>query len=137
MGKFGGNRNFGYGKQLEFAGRQAIKDRFVQGHYATVATHSERWAQFSRWAKDHEIKDARDVTRETIEAYGKDLKADVLEGEMKVAYAQNLISSVNVVLSQMRGDTDLKVSPSGLVGKRSTIRVDPPIWMNRDAVHQI
>lgn len=137
MGKFGGNRNFGYGKQLEFAGKQAIKDRFVSGHFASVATHSERWAQFARWAKDHDIKDARDITKEVIDAYGKDLKGQVLEGEMKVAYAQNLLSSVNVVLSQMRSDTDMKVSPSGLVGKRSTIRINAPIWMDRNKVQQI
>lgn len=137
MGKFGGNRNFGYGKQLEFAGKQAIKDRFVSGHFASVATHSERWAQFARWAKDHDIKDARDITRDVIESYGRDLKAEVLEDEMKVAYAQNLLSTVNVVLSQMRSDTTMKVSPSELVGKRSTVRTDPPIWMDRNKVQQI
>lgn len=137
MSKFGGNRNFGYGKQLEFAGKQAIKDRFVSGHYATVATHSERWAQFAQWAKDHGVRDARDITKEIVESYGRDLKAEVLEDEMRVAYAQNLISSVNVVLSQMRGDTELKVSPSALVGKRSTVRLDVPIWMERSKVQQI
>lgn len=137
MGKFGGNRNYGYGKQLEFAGKQAVKDRFVSGHYSTVATHSERWSQFVEWAKGNDIRDARDITKEIVEAYGRDLKGQVIEDEMKVAYAQNLISSVNVVLSQMRGDSVMKVSPSALVGKRSTVRVDAPIWLDRNSVRQI
>lgn len=137
MGKFGGNRNYGYGKQLEFAGKNALKDRFVAGHFSTVATHAERWAQFSQWARDNVVRDARDVTREVIESYARVLKGQVIEEEMKVAYAQNLLSSVNVILAQMRGDTDMKVSPSSLVGKRSTIRVDAPIWLDRNSVRQI
>lgn len=137
MGKFGGNRNFGFGKQMAFAGTQAIKDRFVAGHFASVATHAARWAQFAQWLKDNGIRDARDITKAVIEDYGKYLKGHVLEDEMKVAYAQNLLSTVNVILSQMRGDKKMDVSPADLVGKRSTIRVDVPIWMNRDAVHQV
>lgn len=137
MGKFGGNRNFGFGKQLTFAGKNALKDRFVAGHYSTVASHSSRWNQFAQWSKDHGVRDARDITRELIEAYGRDLKGQVIEEEMKVAYAQNMLSTVNVVLSQMRGDADVKVSPSDLVGKRSTVRTDAPIWMDRNNVQQI
>ncbi len=137
MGKVGGNRNFGYGKQLEFAGKNALKDRIVAGHYGSVAGHSSRWNQFAIWAKDNGIRDARDITKEVVEAYGRDLKGMVIEGEMKVSYAQNRLSSVNVILEQMRGDTKLAVSPAALVGPRSTIRTDVPIWMNRDAVQQI
>lgn len=44
----------------------------------------------------------------------------------KVAYAQNLLSTVNVVLSSLRGDSHLNVSPLALVGERSAVREYSP-----------
>lgn len=37
MRKVGGHRNFGYGKQMAWAGKQALKDRHGDGHYGTAA----------------------------------------------------------------------------------------------------
>ena len=37
-------RNFGYGRQLSYAGLQALKDMFGGGHYGTVKAHSDRVA---------------------------------------------------------------------------------------------
>lgn len=45
---------------------------------------------------------------------------------MKVAYAQNLLSTVNVVLKTMRKDTALSVSPFRTVGSRSNVRKTSP-----------
>lgn len=42
MGNVGGNRNYGYGKQLVWAGKNALVDRYGQGHFSTRATHEER-----------------------------------------------------------------------------------------------
>lgn len=42
MGNVGGNRNYGYGKQLVWAGKNALADRYGQGHFSTRATHEER-----------------------------------------------------------------------------------------------
>ena len=52
MSKVGGHRNFGYGKQMEWAGRQALSDRYGDGHYGTVAGHAERWRRFVAWCRD-------------------------------------------------------------------------------------
>lgn len=35
-------RNFGYGRQLSYAGPQALRDLFGGGYYATVKAHSDR-----------------------------------------------------------------------------------------------
>ena len=60
MSKVGGNRNFGYGKQMAWAGKQALKDRYGNGHYGTTASHAERWGQFVAWCRDEpDIRDAR------------------------------------------------------------------------------
>lgn len=37
-----------YGRQLSYAGPQALKDLFGGGHFATVKTHSDRWQAFVR-----------------------------------------------------------------------------------------
>ncbi len=39
-------RNFGYGGQFSYAGRQALKDMFGGGHYGTAKAHGDRWQAF-------------------------------------------------------------------------------------------
>lgn len=43
-------RNFGYGRQLSYAGPQAVRDLFGGGHYGTVKAHSDHWQAFVRWS---------------------------------------------------------------------------------------
>ena len=137
MGNVGGNRNFGFGKQMAWAGAQALRDRYGDGHYATVAAHSERWGQFADWAKATQgVRDARNVSVETVIAYGEILAEQVRQETMSVAYAQNLLSSVNVVLEALRGDRTIRISPAGLVGERSHVRDTPPSGLDRTAVQQ-
>lgn len=136
MNKAGGHRNFGYGKQMEWAGKQALRDRYGNGHYGTVAGHSERWRRFVAWCRDEqEIRDARAVDNEIVQLYGQSLK-DKVDAGMSQAYAQNLLSTVNVVLESMRGDRQVHVAPVALVGQRSRIRTDPPVGLDRKAVRQ-
>ncbi|TFA88483.1 hypothetical protein F473_02839 [Pseudomonas sp. URIL14HWK12:I1] len=44
-------RNFGYGRQLSYAGPQALKDMFGGGHYGTVKAHCDRWQAFVKWCR--------------------------------------------------------------------------------------
>lgn len=131
MGNIGGNRNYGYGKQLAWAGKNALADYYGQGHFGTRATHEERWCQFVSYLKRLSIKDARQIDRNIILQYGINLKTQVNRSETSVAYAQNLLSTVNVVLVAMRKDTLLKVSPSTCVGERSNIRSQTPASYDR------
>ena len=134
MGKFASDRNFGHGKQMAYAGHHALRESY-QGHYATVAAHSERWGQFSAWAKAQGIKDARDVTKEIVTQYGRDLGDQVAQETMSVSYGQNLISSVNVVLETLREDRAIRVSPSAVIGERRTnVRDSAPASMDREKV---
>lgn len=47
-------RNFGYGRQLSYAGPQALKDMFGGGHYGTVKAHCDRWQAFVKWCRSEE-----------------------------------------------------------------------------------
>ncbi|MFC1602319.1 integrase domain-containing protein [Pseudomonadota bacterium] len=136
MGKVGGNRNFGFGKRMDWAGKNALADRYGNGHYATRAAHTERWGRFVTYAKAEGIKDARDVTQELIAVYGRELADEVRSGDMAVAYAQNLLSSVNVVLEALRGDQQMRVSPAAVVGQRMNVRSTAPAGMERSQVSQ-
>jgi len=119
---------------MAYAGHHALREAY-QGHYATVAAHSERWRQFSIWAKGQGIKDAKDVTRETVIQYGREVSERVAIGERSVSYAQNLISTVNVVLEVLRDDRAIRVSPSAVIGeKRTNVRDSTPASMDREKV---
>lgn len=125
MSRFGGNRNFGYGKRLGYAGHRALKNLY-QGHFATVATHSNRWCIVGEWCQEHGIQDAREISREVLDIYAEDLADLVERGDMAVAYAQNLLSTCNVVLGALRGDRSVRIAPAAAVGRRTAIRTTPP-----------
>lgn len=64
-------RNFGYGRQLNYAGPQALKDMFRGGHYGTVKTHCDRWQAFVKWYRSEQgpgINDARQIDRKVLGA---------------------------------------------------------------------
>lgn len=126
MGNVGGKRNYGYGKQLAWAGQQALRDRYGGGHYATRATHVERWLKFAQYLREQGINDARQVNPSIIEGYAQTLKQAVDNKTLSVAYAQNLLSTVNVVLEALRKDRALSISPRHYVGERSHTRQNAP-----------
>jgi len=118
MSKVGGGRNFGYGKKITWAAKNALNDRYGVGHYGTKASHEWRWKVFADYLKSElNIKDARDIKKDVVAKYGDYLRQQVLSKRMAVAYAQNLLSTVNIILSTMRKDTQLRISPSLFVGE--------------------
>lgn len=128
-----GGRNFGWGKQMDYAGKNALRSAHGGGHHGTVAAHSQRWGQFASWCKDQGIRDVRQIDQPLVDRYANELSSKVVGNEMKAAYAQNLLSSVNVTLSAMREDSAIKVQPS-VVGARSTVRTDAPGGIDRAVV---
>lgn len=76
------------------------------------------------------IKDTRQIDHSTMLQYGTWLKTQVDNGNASVAYAQNLVSTVNVVLQAMRKDTVLLLSPS-VIGKRCNVRSTVPASYER------
>lgn len=135
--KTSSDRNFGYGKQMEWAGKQALRANFGDGRYNTVGSHAERFRHFATWCKEQkQIRDAAEITREDVEAYCRSLAGEVDAEQLKVSYAINLISSVNVTLSSLRGDDKLRVKPSAEVGSRNRTRRDPPAGLRQHSVRQ-
>jgi hypothetical protein len=135
-------RNFGFGRQLSYAGPQALKDLFAGGHFATVKAHGDRWQAFVRWCRSEDgpgYNDARQIDRNTLHDYAAYLRQQIQQGELSVATAQNRLSSVNRTLAALRGDQDLRiVSPSQALGQqRSTIRTVAPDGQDRQQVQRV
>ncbi len=132
MSKFATQRNFGFGKQMDWAGHQALKDIYGRGHFGTVASHAQRWRQFCRWARsNHGINDACAIHQILLERYAGDLVDRVEDETLAVSYAQNLIVSANITLEALRQDKAIRIeSPASWVGKRQTVRTRVPDGMD-------
>lgn len=91
-------RNFGYGRQLSYAGPQALKDMFGGGRYGTVRAHCDRWLVFVKWCRSEEgpsVNDARKIDRQVLTNYVAYLRCLVERGDLDISTAQNRLSSVN------------------------------------------
>jgi len=135
-------RNFGYGRQLSYAGPQALKDLFGGGHFATVKAQSDRWLAFVKWCRSEQgpgYNDARQIDRQTLLDYAQYLRQQIDHGDLCIATAQNRLSSVNRTLAALRGDQYVKVpSPSRTLGRqRSTIRTVAPQGQDRQQIERI
>lgn len=141
VGKRAG-RNFGFGRQPSYAGSQALKDLFGDGHFATAKAHSDRWQVFVRWCRSDEgprFNDARQIDREILMRYAAHMREQVDQGNVGIATAQNRLSSVNRTMAALRGDQYVKIpSPSKAVGlQRSGVRSEAPKGQDRVQVEQI
>ncbi len=135
-------RNFGYGRQLSYAGPQALRDMFGGGHYGTVKAHCDRWQAFVRWCRSDDgpgLNDARQVDRQILADYVAHLRHLVDRGDLSIATAQNRLSSVNRTMAALRGDQYVKVpSPSKALGmQRTTIRTTAPQGQDREHLMRI
>lgn len=135
-------RNFGYGRQLSYAGPQALKDLFAGGHFATVKAHSDRWQAFVRWCRSENgpgYNDARQIDRQTLQDYAAYLRQQIQQGELCIATAQNRLSSVNRTLAALRGDQDVRIaSPSQALGRqRSSVRTRAPDGQNHQQLRRV
>ncbi len=135
-------RNFGHGRQLSYAGSQALKDMFGSGHYGTVRAHCDRWQAFVKWCRSEQgpgINDARLIDRKVLADYAAYLRDMVRRGDLAVSTAQNRLSSVNRTMAGLRGDQYVKLpSPSKALGmQRTGVRQSVPQGQDREQVKQI
>lgn len=135
-------RNFGYGRQLSYAGPQALRDMFGGGHYGTVKAHCDRWQAFVKWCHSEQgpgINDARQIDRKVLADYAAYLRDMVSRGDLAVSTAQNRLSSVSRTMAALRGDQHVKLpSPSKALGmQRTAVRHTIPQGQDRKQVKQI
>ena len=110
-------RNFGFGRSIKYAAKQALK--FLKGErFSTIASHCHRFNLFADFCKKHNTNNAVYITLENFELYVSGIQTKVLRGDLSTSYAHNLISSINVVMYAFRRDNNVWLSPKKLFGPR-------------------
>jgi site-specific recombinase XerC len=102
--------------------------------FSTAATIADRFSVFAQWSEANGDKYMEYVSREDVIAYGQELAERVESGEMSEAYAQNLVSAVNTVMSLATQGRWESVSPTKECGieQRSTARDEAPRGLDRE-----
>ena len=118
-------RNFGYGKSIKFAAKQALK-LFFGARFSTVANHAARYNLFADFCQKNNTNNAVYITKELFELYASKIQSRVFNSDISVSYAHNLISSVNVVMYAFRRDKHIWHSPKALFGHRCHVRQIAP-----------
>jgi len=126
MGLFASNRNYGYGKQMHYAVKNALTDHYGGGHYGTMYTHLGRWTALKKWLQDHKIKDLTLITKELFEQFAEYLSDQIANDYYSAKYSTNILSSANVILFAIRGNNEIFVSPSKYCGILSAVRTTAP-----------
>lgn len=139
MSKFGHrkSRNYGFGKNINYAGFNALRESYNSGHFGTIHSHAKRWGQFCVWLKaNSSIRDAKNISIDVVESYGRYISERIINHELSVSYGQNLLSSINIVLEIFREDQLIKISPSQMLGNRDNVRTETPLAINHTIVNK-
>ncbi len=105
------SRNFGFGsRDMKKAAENAMRE--TAASFSSVASNTQRFEKFNQYAKDEGVGRLERVDAELVKSYGEQLAERVERGEMSAAYAQNLVSSVNVVMRTVTRGAWRSVSPT-------------------------
>lgn len=123
------SRNFGVGtRDLAQAGQrflqQAVQHKALS--YSSADALTDRWAQFTVFAKENEVGRLERITPELVQSYGRELAEKVHSKQISASYAQNLLSAVNTVM-HLTPKQWQSVSPTKECGiaERSQVRIEP------------
>ncbi len=135
-------RNFGFGRQLSYAGPQALKYISGGAHYGTIKAHCDRWQAFVKWCSSEQgpgINDARQIDRKVLVDYAAYLRDVVGRGDLAVSTAQNRLSNVNRTMAALSGEQYVKFpSPRKTLGmQRTGVRQSVSQGQNREQIKQV
>ncbi len=119
--------NYGKGESLGYAADVAIDDFYTRAsHFNTRATHKQRVKTFIKYCKQASMRDFRDIDKPFILQFGVYVKGRLesdhkwpdgsVDKRISIAYAHNVISTVNILMRAFRGDDQLKISGREVLG---------------------
>lgn len=129
--------NYGKGDSLGYAANVAIDDFYTRtSHFNTRATHKQRIRTFVKYCKQQKMRDFRNIDKTFVVQFGTYVKGRLksddkwpdgsVDKRISIAYAHNLISTVNITMRAFRGDDALKISGRDVLGVcRKSIRTKP------------
>lgn len=125
-------KNFGYGKSMSYASKQALIEYYNGGHFGTVAKYARLFKIFIRYIRAKNIINLNDIKKEDCINFAKYINNEKERGRFKVKTAQNIISVCNCIMRIMRGDNYLFLSPKKYVGPRTDQLQCLPKWLDKD-----
>lgn len=112
---------------MTFATHIVLLWLYGYGHHQTRHAHHVRFCRFVAFLRtEFQIVDARHIQKCHLETYAEMLHGLACTGQMKLSYAQNLLSSVNIVMHGFRRDHAVWIAPAEAVGRRSQVRTVMP-----------
>jgi hypothetical protein len=124
--KPGGYRNFGFGKEMGYAGKTALRILYRDGHFGSVAAHACRFKLFVAHVKIKARGDSRRVKIEDFTEFAHEISARVAAGKISLSYGHNILSSTNITMGALRGDEKIWLRPADFLPRRSNGRKVPP-----------
>lgn len=116
-------RNHGYGRRIDYAGRQILRERYGGGHDATRRTHAERWGRLTiELRRRYGIRDMRDITPNLLQS----LAAKRLDDGYAPRTIANEISTANAILGHARHGAWAAIRPARITGTRDAVRYTAP-----------
>lgn len=118
---FRSKKNFGFGRSLAWAGKQAIHVRYGSGRYRTRAAYESRWRNFAAFCKQVDVRDMAQVTESVVREYASYIASRHAPDTQVV-----LISAINVVMATVNPRW-VRLSPKNITGiRRSPAREQVP-----------
>ncbi len=134
MKKVGGKKNYGYGRQLKFAIRSLLEDRYGSGRFGTRCTYVNDLVPFQRHLKERGVTDLRRLEAQTIIDYGSAISAHCEIGEIAPSTGANRITAVNALLSSLPGGRKFRLVARDFVPARCKERTTPPLGLEPEKV---
>lgn len=131
------SRNFGAGQRdMSRAAGVFLSQAVSRGElsFSSAFTLEDRFSQFAQYAKEQGIGRMEGIDGYMVREFGRELAERVENQEISESYAQNLVSSVNTVMTlATKGDWQ-SVSPTKDCGisERSFLRQEAPESLNRE-----
>lgn len=116
-------RNFGFGRDMGYAGKVVLRRQFGAGHYGTRRGHGDRWVFFAKlMRREYGIRDMRLITGDHV----REFVDTRLENGYAATTLHNDISTINVIQGYATEGRWRSLSPRALVGPRDNVRRETP-----------
>lgn len=114
---------------------KALKRFYGEGQYRTLYSHIDKMNPYYRWLKEAKgLRNFKEVNLELRIDHAELIAERVADEEIVVSTGHNTISAFNITMQAVNGNHDLDLSPSKYAGKRSHIRTEIPLGMDKTNV---
>ena len=136
MKKFKTKQNYGFGRSLKYAAKNALRNHYGDGRYSSRATVLSKCAGFFEFLKARQIYDFRKVNRTIVQQYAEVVQQEV-DLRLGSATGQGKLSAVNQLMLALSGHRENWVSPVAYAGRRTQVRSEVPLGLDAEKIEKV